>query len=129
RGLARRLSGYGAAALTPGDTCPDNDVQVADGLVLIDFEDAQWRHVVWDVAYLTVPFPSCWCSWRLPAEVTARAVAAYRSVAGAAFPEVAGPGFERDLEAATFGLALGTTGGGLGVAVGTGPRGRGGGPR
>ena len=54
-------------AFTPGDTCPDNDVQVADGLVLIDFEDAQWRHVVWDVAYLTVPFPSCWCSWRLPA--------------------------------------------------------------
>ena len=26
----------------------------------------QWRHVAWDLAYLRVPWPTCWCSWRLP---------------------------------------------------------------
>ena len=35
-------------------------------LVLLDFEGAEWRHVAWDLAYLRVPWPTCWCSWRLP---------------------------------------------------------------
>lgn len=40
------------------------------------------RHVAWDVAYLAVPWPSCWCAWRLPADVAAGAVQRWRSVAG-----------------------------------------------
>lgn len=52
--------------LVPGDTCPNNALETDAGYVLIDFEAADYRHVVWDAAYLTVPWPSCWCSWRLP---------------------------------------------------------------
>ncbi|WP_203826643.1 phosphotransferase [Actinoplanes palleronii] len=93
----------GVAALTPSDACPDNNVCTDDGLVLIDFEGAQWRPVAWDLAYLTVPWPSCWCSWRIPAAVTERAVDAYR----AAFPgSGADPAaFRRDVEAAATGWA------------------------
>src|SRR2546429_3760393 len=79
RGLGSRLSCAGPAALTPADACPDNNVRTAGGLVLIDFEGAQWRHIAWDVAYLAVPWPSCWCAWQLPADVAARAVEAYRA--------------------------------------------------
>jgi hypothetical protein len=45
RTLEHRLGGAGSAALTPSDTCPDNNVLVGDRLVLLDFEDAQWRHI------------------------------------------------------------------------------------
>ncbi len=69
----------GPGALTPGDACPDNNIETPDGLVLIDFEVADFRHVAWDAAYLTEPWPTCWCSWRLPSEVTDEAVARWRA--------------------------------------------------
>jgi hypothetical protein len=75
--------------------------------VLIDFEGAQWRHVAWDLAYLAVPWPSCWCSWRLPADAAARAVDAYR--ARLASPYADSPGFDRDLAAAAVGWAFMST--------------------
>ena len=81
RGVAAQLdvSADGApGGLAPGDTCPDNAVETADGTVLLDLEWAEYRHVAWEAAYLTVPFPSCWCSWRLPEEVALRALAAWR---------------------------------------------------
>jgi Phosphotransferase enzyme family len=106
RGLAKRLGGAGTAALSPADTCPDNNVRTPSGLVLIDFEAAHWRHVAWDVAYLRAPWPTCWCSWRLPAEVADRAVAAYRRVAATAFPQIAEPEFDRQVSAAAMGWAL-----------------------
>jgi len=104
RSLAVRLDGAGPAALTPADACPDNNVFTGDGLVLIDFEGAEWRHVAWDVAYLTVPWPSCWCSWRIPAPVAERAVDAYR--AAAALPYTATPAFRADVAAAAAGWAF-----------------------
>jgi len=128
RELAHRLAGSGTAALTPADTCPDNDVRVGDRLVLLDFEDAQWRHVAWDVAYLTVPWPSCWCSWRLPEPVTSAAVAAYRRIASAAFPEIAEPAFERQVEAATVGWCMASAGAWLDVALAHDPASAGRGP-
>lgn len=70
----------GPHALTPGDACPDNNVERDDGLSLIDFEHAEYRHVAWEAAYLAVPWPTCWCSWRLPEEVTAAALAAWQEV-------------------------------------------------
>jgi hypothetical protein len=121
RSLSSRLDGAGTAALTPADTCPDNNVRTRDGLLLLDFEDAQWRHVAWDVAYLTVPWPSCWCSWRLPEEVSAAAVAAYRRVAATGFPEVAEPEFERQVEAATAGWCMASAGAWLDVALASDP--------
>ena len=66
-----------APVLTPGDACPDNNLLTADGALLIDFEFAEVRHPAWDVAYLRVPWPTCWCSWRLPTAVADRAVARY----------------------------------------------------
>nr|WP_296066917.1 phosphotransferase [uncultured Actinoplanes sp.] len=96
--LHTRLGGDGAAALSPADTCPDNNVFTAGGLVLIDFEGAEWRHIAWDVAYLTVPWPTCWCAWRVPSEVTDAAIAAYQS--NARFPYAVTPAFDSDLEAA-----------------------------
>lgn len=68
----------GPAALTPGDVCPDNTVLTPAGPVLIDLEQAEFRPVAWDAAYLQVPWPTCWCSWALPDEVAARALDRWR---------------------------------------------------
>ncbi|MGI8679839.1 MAG: hypothetical protein ACR2LX_14390 [Jatrophihabitans sp.] len=106
-GLAARLGGDGAgAALTPADACPDNNVRLGDRCFLIDFEGAQWRHIAWDVAYLQVPWPTCWCAWRLPDLVARRAVDAYRTGAAVGFPQVNGAAFERDVEAAVVGWSM-----------------------
>jgi hypothetical protein len=121
RGLVRRLGDTGAVALSPSDTCPDNNVVTADGVVLLDYEDAQWRAVAWDVAYLRVPWPTCWCSWRMPAALADEAVAAYRRAAGAAFPAVAADTFAADVDAAALGWALVSTSLFLDNALGSDP--------
>ena len=46
---------------------PDNNLLADRGLHLIDFEWSEVRHPAWDAAYLAVPWPTCWCSWRIPA--------------------------------------------------------------
>lgn len=116
--LPGRLSVDGPAALTLADACPDNNVRVGDGYVLIDFEEAEWRHVAWDVAYLTVPWPSCWCSFRLPADVSRDAVARYRDAAAGQLPYVGTPAFARDVALATTGWALVSVSWFLGRALG-----------
>jgi hypothetical protein len=93
-------------ALTPSDPCPDNNLLTADGLVLLDFEGAQVRHVAWDAAYLTVPWPSCWCSWALPDELAAHALARWRSGVATIDPHVASSDFDADLAVAEAGWAM-----------------------
>lgn len=83
--------------LTAADTCPDNNLLAGDQLTLLDFEGAQWRHIAWYVAYLTVPWPTCWCSWRLPADATEQALDAYAVLAGPSFAGVADAGFGADV--------------------------------
>ncbi|WP_189171514.1 hypothetical protein [Pilimelia anulata] len=100
RAEAARLDRPGAAALSPGDVCPDNNVVTPDGVRLVDFEHAEWRHVAWDAAYLLVPWPTCWCAWRLPDALAAAAVARYRAVLAPHLPYVATDAFDRDLAAA-----------------------------
>lgn len=101
-GLPDQISASGPSALTPADACPDNNVRTSDGgYLLIDFEGAQWRPIAWDVAYLTVPWPSCWCSFRLPEAVSDRAVARYRSAVAERLPYVATEAFGADIAAAT----------------------------
>ncbi len=85
RSLGRRLQAPpggepdgGLWALAPGDTCPDNAVDGDGGVVLLDFEWAEYRHVAWEAAYLTVPWPTCWCSWRLPPHVVVAALDRWR---------------------------------------------------
>jgi hypothetical protein len=121
RGLAKRLAGGGLAALTPADTCPDNNVILKEGTALVDFEGAQWRHVAWDVAYLYVPWPSCWCSWRIPGAVADRAAAAYKLAARQSMPEVDDAGFDREVEAAVVGWALLSTSWFIDNALGSDP--------
>ncbi|HEY5848737.1 MAG TPA: phosphotransferase [Microlunatus sp.] len=64
--------------LSPFDACPDNNIRTATGLRLIDFEGATVAHPAWDVAYLRVPWPSCWCAWRMPDAVAERAQQAWQ---------------------------------------------------
>lgn len=52
-------------------------------------------------AYLRVPWPSCWCSWRLPDDLADQAVARYRATMAVHLPYVTTPDFDRDLAAAT----------------------------
>ncbi|MDP9398470.1 MAG: hypothetical protein M3P96_11920 [Actinomycetota bacterium] len=42
-------------ALVPGDTCPSNAVDSDDGLVLLDFEGAEFRHLAWEAAHSRCP--------------------------------------------------------------------------
>jgi hypothetical protein len=92
-----------ASGLVPGDTCPDNAVDAPNGVVLLDLEAACHRHVAWEGAYLTVPWPTCWCSWRLPDAVAARAVARWREALG---PVATGPAFGADLDRTTLAWAF-----------------------
>ena len=71
--------------LSPADACPDNNLLTADGCRLIDFEWAEVRHPAWDAAYLAVPWPTCWCAWRIPDDSSARALDAYREAAAEGF--------------------------------------------
>ena len=73
------LNGAGYLGLVHGDACPDNVRVRGDGGRIFDFETSGWGPVVLDAAYLLAPFPSCWCFARLPAEVAAPAMAAYRA--------------------------------------------------
>src|SRR3546814_15672777 len=51
--------------VTPGDTCPDNNL-LPDGVAhLMDFEFAEVRHPAWDAAYLTLPWQTCWFAWQV----------------------------------------------------------------
>lgn len=91
-----------ASALTPSDACPDNNLRTVGGLSLIDFEGATFRHLAWDAAYLTVPWPSCWCSWRLPKTSATAALDTWRSTVRATVPEVDSDDFRHDLGVATL---------------------------
>ena len=117
-GLPARLAGSGPAALTLADACPDNNVRTAHGYLLIDFEEAEWRPVAWDVAYLTVPWPSCWCCFTLPPSVTHQAIARYRSAAAGQLPYLGTPAFDHDVALATAGWALVSSSWFLGRALG-----------
>ena len=82
--LSLLLNGTGYLGLVHSDACPDNVRLLADGCRIFDFETSGWGPIVLDAAYLLAPFPSCWCSASLPAEVAAPAMDAYRAVVQAA---------------------------------------------
>jgi hypothetical protein len=92
--------------LTAADLCPDNNLVTPSGVVLLDYEFAEIRHPVWDVAYLRVPWPTCWCAWRLPDAVAESAVARYRAAVAPHVPHVGSDAFLTDLDVATLGWCL-----------------------
>jgi hypothetical protein len=106
----------GPGALTPGDACPDNNVETPDGLMLIDFEGAGFRHVAWDAAYLTVPWPTCWCSWRMPDAVQASALACWRAAIEPELAPAVAATLDDAIRDATVAWALITTAWFLGAA-------------
>lgn len=70
--------------ISPGDVCPDNNLRGAHGVTLIDLEFAGVRHAAWDLAYLTVPWPTCWCAWAMPDDAADAAVSAWADAIGVA---------------------------------------------
>lgn len=106
--LSRACEGFAVPAdvLSPGDTCPDNNLIRDEHVTFLDFEFAEVRHLAWDVAYLRVPWPTCWCAWRLPPEVSQQAVDRYRDQAHLALPFVGSREFEHDLDLATLAWCL-----------------------
>jgi hypothetical protein len=104
--LAAPLESDEHHALSPADTCPDNNLLLPDGCRLIDFEWSEVRHPAWDAAYLAVPWPTCWCSWRIPEASADRAFDAYREEAAAGLAYAATDAFEADVATARACWAL-----------------------
>ncbi len=130
RGIGEHLARTGTPrGLVPGDTCPDNAVLVGgddagapEGIRLLDLEGAEHRHVVWEAAYLLLPWPSCWCSWRLPGPAVDAALAAWRAAVTPAVP----PGcsdveLSADLDAAVVAWTAVSAGWFLPAALGDDP--------
>ncbi len=95
-GLAAELAHVAAAVtddqqavFSPGDVCPDNNLITSDGVRFVDFEEAGFQSAFLTAAYIRMPFSTCWCVFRLPAEVSAAAEDAYRSQVCQAFPGLA----------------------------------------
>ena len=63
---------------SPTDCCPDNHFLRGERVCFFDCEGATMRHALLDVAYLLAPFPTCWCTSRLPADLVQRLITAYR---------------------------------------------------
>lgn len=102
--VADGLADGGRAALSTGDSCPDNNVVQADGrLALIDFEEAAFRHLAWDLAYLYAPWPSCWCAWAIPEPVATGALDRYL---GCLATPPDGAALRRAVDLATLGWGL-----------------------
>jgi hypothetical protein len=90
--LAEVATAVGAddhAVFSPGDICPDNNLLTSDGIRFIDFEEAGFHPAFLDAAYIRMPFSTCWCVFRLPADLSAAAEDAYRARVCLARPDLA----------------------------------------
>jgi hypothetical protein len=93
-GVSLRLDEF--PVFSPGDICPDNNLLCADGMRLLDFEGAGYRPVFLDAAYVTMPFATCWCVFRLPPAVVSEVDAVYRSHVAPVYPALADDEVWRD---------------------------------
>ncbi len=76
--LADATFGHQFPVFSPGDICPDNNLITAAGIRFLDFESAAVYSPFLDAAYLRMPFSTCWCVFRLPADLAALAESVYR---------------------------------------------------
>lgn len=88
RAAVAALESGGHRAFSPSDACPDNNVITSRGVRFLDFEGGCWRNVLFDAGYLRVPFPSCWCSFALPAGMREAMLAAWRAEACEVWPDL-----------------------------------------
>jgi hypothetical protein len=86
--VAAAVTGDTHVVFSPGDICPDNNLQTGDGIRFIDFEEAGFQSAFLDAAYIRMPFSTCWCVFRFPAELSAAAEAAYRAQACLVWPDL-----------------------------------------
>ncbi|PPK63936.1 hypothetical protein V5P93_001854 [Actinokineospora auranticolor] len=75
-------------AFSPSDSCPDNNLITNRGVRFLDFEGGCVRNILFDAAYLTVPFPSCWCAYSLPPGMTDAMLAAWRAEIRVMWPDL-----------------------------------------
>lgn len=97
------------AAITPGDTCPDNALLTAEGWRFLDLEGATVQHVALDAAYTVLPFATCWCVFDPPDGFTDMLVAEFSAALGRHAPDlVADPAWPDliDLACGTWILAM-----------------------
>ena len=87
--VARAVQPDRFGVFSPGDLCPDNNLLTAGGVRLLDFEAAGIYSVFLDAAYIRMPFSTCWCVFRLPADLSQDAEAAYRQQVSAVLPPLA----------------------------------------
>ena len=92
---------------SPGDLCPDNNLVTGAGVRLLDFEAAGIYSVFLAAAYIRMPFSTCWCVFRLPAELSLAAESIFRRAVCGPWPALADdrawqPGVRRGIAAWTM---------------------------
>ncbi|MEU6129169.1 hypothetical protein ABZ805_08340 [Saccharopolyspora sp. NPDC047091] len=75
-------------SFSPSDICPDNSLVTGTGVRFLDFEWGCVRDVALDAAYLQYPFPSSWCSYSLPENLSDGMLATWRSEIAEVWPEL-----------------------------------------
>jgi hypothetical protein len=75
-------------AFSPSDSCPDNSLITSRGVRFLDFEGGCVLNMMFDAAFLTVPFPSCWCAHGLPRGMTEAMLAAWRAEVRVMWPDL-----------------------------------------
>jgi hypothetical protein len=75
-------------AFSPSDSCPDNNLITSRGVRFLDFEGGCVRNIMFDAAFLRVPFPSCWCAFGLPTGMTDAMLAGWRAEVRAMWPDL-----------------------------------------
>jgi len=92
---------------SPGDICPDNNLLTAGGIRFVDYESAEFHSGFLEAGYLSMPFSTCWCVFRLPDDIARSAETAYRDLVSAVHPDLASdavwrPGLRRAVAAWTL---------------------------
>ncbi len=93
-GADEELASVAATLVNPGsfltfvhsDAAPDNCLFFGANLRLIDFEAGRYAHALLEGVYCRMPFPTCWCVYRMPESIMRRAEAAYRAELARACP-------------------------------------------
>lgn len=63
---------------TQGDSCPDNCLFADAELRLLDFEGGTFDFALKEGVYGRIPFPTCWCLYRMPEHMITSMEQAYR---------------------------------------------------
>ncbi|GHO56880.1 phosphotransferase [Ktedonobacter robiniae] len=96
-GADEELQDLRASLLAPGpfnvfvqsDAAPDNFLFDGTHWRLLDFEGARYTHALLEASYCRMPFPTCWCVYRMPEPLIERMETVYRAELVKGCPEAA----------------------------------------